>query len=335
MAEQIDIDRTGGVTLSQGHTYLEVKVDGHPIGRVDGVGTSSVSFVFDDQATYGRVQKLIRSLTYTNTEGTADKLRSVQFFLKDVGGRETTAEVSINLSVNTAPSDIGLSPQSVRELSATNVWVGDLSATDAAGSAFTYALVDDAGGRFRIDGSQLKVNKGTLLDHEQAKSHGIRVKVTDQGGLSYEKCFTIKVDDVDREIATGTVGNDVFVGGSGRDKLDGGYGNDRLTGGKGKDTFVFKSALSKTKNVDTITDFKPKDDTIQLENTIFKKLFKAGTLSKSFFTIGSKAKDANDYIVYDKTKGYLFYDADGAGKGKAVLFAKLKAALDHKDFFVI
>jgi Ca2+-binding RTX toxin-like protein len=335
MTERIDIDPTSGVTLSQGHTYLEVKVDGRVIGRVDGVGTSSVSFNFDDQATYARVQTLIRALTYTKSDGTANKLRTVQFSLKDVGGRETTAEVSIDLSANAAPSDIGLSPQSIQELSPANAWVGDLSATDAAGTTFTYTLVNDAGGRFKIEGSQLKVAQGALLDHEQNKSHAIRVKATDQDGLSYEKSFTIKIDDVDRERITGTVGSDAFVGGSGNDKIDGGYGNDRLTGGKGKDIFVFKSALNKTKNVDVIADFKPKDDTIQLENKIFKKLKKTGMLNKDFFTVGAKAKDKNDYIVYDKAKGLLFYDADGSGKGKATLFAKLQAGIDHKDFFVI
>jgi hypothetical protein len=335
ITEQINVDPTSGVTLSQGYPYLEVKVEELVIGRVNGIGTSSVRFIFNDQATDARVQKLVRSLTYTKTDGASDDLRKVEVLLKDIGGRETKAEVSIDLSPNTAPSDISLIGRSVGEMPPNNAWVGDLSATDAAGSTFNYTLVDDAGGRFKIVGSQLRVNTGTLLDHEQAKTHSIRVKVTDQGGLSYEKSFTINVDDIAQEQVTGTAANEVFIGGSGRDKLDGGYGNDRLTGGKGKDTFVFKSALSKTGNVDTITDFKSKDDAIQLENKIFKKLGKTGALKKDFFTIGSKAKDKNDYIIYDKAKGHLYYDADGSGKGKAVLFTKLKAALDHKDFFVI
>jgi Ca2+-binding RTX toxin-like protein len=60
-------------------------------------------------------------------------------------------------------------------------------------------------------------------------------------------------------------------------------------------------------------------------------------LSKSSFVVGAKAKDKNDYIVYDKSKGALYYDADGSGKGAAVKFAQLKKGLviDHKDFFVI
>jgi hypothetical protein len=54
-----------------------------------------------------------------------------------------------------------------------------------------------------------------------------------------------------------------------------------------------------------------------------------------FFTIGTKAK--NDHISYDGKKGYLFYDADGSGKGAAVLFAKLgkNLKISEKDFYVI
>ena len=81
-----------------------------------------------------------------------------------------------------------------------------------------------------------------------------------------------------------------------------------------------------------------KDDTFHLENAIFKKVgSKTGTLKKDFFTIGSKAKDKNDYIVYDNKKGVLYYDADGSGKGKAVEIATLSKNLKmtYKDFFVI
>jgi hypothetical protein len=302
---------------------------------VSGLKTYSATFEFTSEATTPLVQQLIHALTYTKMSGTADEPSSVELSLKDIGGEEMTVAITVDLTANAAPTDVGLNVQSIRELAPNGNWIGDLSAVDTPGDTFTYQLIDSAGGRFRIDGSQLVVNKGTLLDYEQNTSHTIRVRVTDQGGLSFEKTFTIEVSDEDREIVVGTAAHEVFVGGSGSDRLDGGYGNDRLTGGREKDTFIFKSALSKTKNVDTITDFNRRDDTIQLENKIFKKLTKTGALKKDFFTIGPKAKDKNDFIVYDKAKGLLYYDADGSGKGKAVLFAKLKAAIDHKDFFVI
>jgi serralysin len=334
--EQIGLQVGDGVTLSHAPgPRPSVIVDGIRIGDVSGLRTPSISFHFTEDATTARVQKLIHALTYTKITGTTAEPRKIEMYLKDVGGREMKATVSVNQIANTAPIDIGLNNHSVKELAPVDDLIGQLSAVDMPGDTFTYQLIDSAGGRFGIDGSQLKVSKGTLLDYEQNTSHTIRVRVTDQGGLSHEKSFVISVRDVARENAAGTSGHDVFVGGSGADKFDGGYGNDRLTGGKGKDTFVFKSTLSKTKNVDTITDFNPKDDAIQLENKIFRKLAKTGTLKKDFFTIGSKAKDGNDHIVYDKAKGCLYYDADGSGKGKAVLFAKLKAGIDHKDFFVI
>ena len=60
-------------------------------------------------------------------------------------------------------------------------------------------------------------------------------------------------------------------------------------------------------------------------------------MKKNFFAVGPKAKDKNDYVIYDSKKGVLLYDADGSGKGKAVEFASLskKLAMTYKDFFVI
>jgi len=136
----------------------------------------------------------------------------------------------------------------------------------------------------------------------------------------------------------GGAGNDRIFGDSGNDHLEGGAGKDILSGGWGKDIFTFRDRLSATTNVDTIADFNVSDDTIRLENSIFRKLGKPGKLKPDLFTIGSKAQDANDYLIYSKSKGYLSYDADGSGtKHKPILFAKLKSglALSEKDFYVL
>ncbi|MCG7392165.1 cadherin domain-containing protein [Microvirga sp. ACRRW] len=167
--------------------------------------------------------------------------------------------------------------------------------------------------------------------------------------------------DAGNDTLKGDNGNDKLYGGAGNDKLYGGKnndllkgdagddilygdeGNDKLYGGAGKDTFVFNKKLNAKTNLDTIADFKVVDDTIWLDNAIFKKLGKAGSvnapaaLNKDFFRVGDKAKDKNDYIVYDKKKGILYYDADGSGKGKAVEIAKLSKNLKmtFADFFVV
>ncbi len=146
-------------------------------------------------------------------------------------------------------------------------------------------------------------------------------------------------------VLLGTSGKNTMNGGGGNDKIYGKGGNDVLTGSAGKDWFVFDTKMGKA-NLDTIKDFKPGQDKIVLDNALFKSsksfysAIKKGTpekplkLSKSFFTIGSHAKDKNDYLVYNKKTGVLSYDKDGSGKGDAVEIAKLsnKAFLSYKDF---
>lgn len=356
-----EIQTGGGITLSNGmHEDSQITVDGIAIGKIATPSWEhdAVGFELYAAATPALVQKLIRALSFRNssTDPNFTYYYDIKITIEDHGGRfaESTVEVIV-APPNTAPTDIKLSAQTVLEMTAADTTIGRLSAVDSIlDTRFKYELIDNAGGRFKIDGNQLKVANGLLLDYEQAQSHVIRVKVTDEGGLSYVKDFTIVVQDLSPEHYTGTAGNDVLIGGSGQDVLSGqagndtlisghsndtligGLGNDRMSGASGKDTFVFNTKLHKTKNVDTINDFLAKDDTIQLENQIFTKLKKAGTLKKDFFTVGSKAKQKDDYIIYDKKKGYLYYDADGSGsKFKPVLFAKVKGIANHKDFFVI
>lgn len=140
-----------------------------------------------------------------------------------------------------------------------------------------------------------------------------------------------------RNVLKGSSGNDRLEGLLGDDLLYGGAGKDILIGGAGKDSFVFDTRPNKTTNLDTISGFSGKDDTIRLENAIFKSLKKTGTLAKSAFVLGSKAKDENDRILYDRKTGDVFYDVDGTGRTAAIKIVKIaeKVALSHADFFVI
>ncbi|TAN71371.1 MAG: hypothetical protein EPN17_01670 [Methylobacter sp.] len=143
------------------------------------------------------------------------------------------------------------------------------------------------------------------------------------------------VGAVGRDSLFGGLGEDVLNGGTGNDVLEGGKGKDNLTGGAGNDTFLFNTALKAS--VDKIIDFKPADDTIELENQIFSKLTATGTLSTGNFVTATAAADSNDYLVYNKATGALFYDADGNGAGAAVQIALLgtNLALTNADFVVI
>jgi Ca2+-binding RTX toxin-like protein len=311
--------------------------------------------------------------------------------------------------------------------------VGTLSASDANSDTLTYKLLDNAGGRFAIDGNKL-VLAGPGVNFEDVPSHQIKVEVSD-GKATAEQVFTIGVKDettvtwrgtkkndnktgspqddflrggvgtgkdklygkngddklygesgndsvwggdgidslyggngndtlkgeTGKDLVKGDAGDDKAYGGSGNDRLYGGNGkdllkgdadddilygeagNDQLYGGAGKDVFVFSQKLSKTANLDKIMDFNVADDTIWLENKIFKTLGNAGSeaapaaLNSKFLVTGSKARDRDDYIIYDKKKGILYYDADGSGKAAAVEIATIKKnlKLTVDDFKII
>jgi len=104
-------------------------------------------------------------------------------------------ELSPGVPVNDAPTDIALSHNTIAENSAVGALVGALSATDPdSGETFAYQLLDDANGRFRLNGNLIEVAGG--LDFEAASSHQITVRVTDSGGLSHDETFAIGVIDV-------------------------------------------------------------------------------------------------------------------------------------------
>ncbi|MGP3697302.1 M10 family metallopeptidase C-terminal domain-containing protein [Rhodobacter sp. NSM] len=110
-----------------------------------------------------------------------------------------------------------------------------------------------------------------------------------------------------------------------------------LTGGAGHDTFVFEHALGNG-NVDRITDFAVVDDTIRLEDAIFRGLSRGWLDASAFTSNGSgRATDASDRIIYETDSGALWYDRDGAGGASAVRFATLDAGLNvtAADFLVL
>lgn len=139
---------------------------------------------------------------------------------------------------------------------------------------------------------------------------------------------------------TGNALANTLIGNSAANVLDGGAGLDTLTGGAGADTFSFSTALSATGNVDRIKDFSVADDTIRLENGVFKALGNAGALAPANLRAGANvttAADGNDFLLYNSTTGALYYDADGSGAAfSAVRFATLTTglALTAADFLI-
>ncbi len=147
-----------------------------------------------------------------------------------------------------APTNIALSSSTIQEFRANGTVVGNLTTTDPnAGDTFTYALLNNAGGRFSIVGNQLKVANGLLLDFEQASSHTISVQVTDSTNNTFTKSLTITVGDVNPEVVVGDAAANIIFGGAlgdnlsglgGADTLRGNGGDDILDGGADVDTYI-------------------------------------------------------------------------------------------------
>lgn len=95
------------------------------------------------------------------------------------------------------PTAITLSANSVAENSAAGTVVGTLGAVDADNaSGHTFALVDDAGGRFALNGISLVVADGALLDYESAPSHAVTVRVTDPDNHTFSQQLTVAVSNI-------------------------------------------------------------------------------------------------------------------------------------------
>lgn len=168
-------------------------------------------------------------------------------------------------NTNDAPTAIALSKNSVAEHAAAGTVVGLLSVDDPdADDTATLSLIDSAGGRFALSGSQLVVAKGADLDFEQDTSYTVTVRATDAAGATFDRTLTIDIVDI-VETVTGGKGNNVLKGSAGDDRIDGRAGNDRLTGGDGADTFVFGKGYGR----DVITDFDPSEgDVIDLSGAV-------------------------------------------------------------------
>ena len=58
--------------------------------------------------------------------------------------------------------------------------------------SFTYAMLDNARGRFALDGDRIVVGDGTRIDEEN--SYELLIRSTDKGGLSTNQTVVISAD---------------------------------------------------------------------------------------------------------------------------------------------
>jgi len=115
-----------------------------------------------------------------------------------VGVDKPSATLTIQ-DLNPTPTDLQLSKINVDENVPVGTVVGTLSTTaPISGDSFSYALVSGTGSAdndaFVIVDNQLKFN--TSPNFEAKSSYSVRVRTTQQGGQSFEKLFTISINDL-------------------------------------------------------------------------------------------------------------------------------------------
>ncbi|HEY8380807.1 MAG TPA: calcium-binding protein [Microvirga sp.] len=143
-----------------------------------------------------------------------------------------------------------------------------------------------------------------------------------------------------KDVLDGGHGNDSLTGGAGDDFLYGSVGNDRLTGGQGADTFAFSLKQKSKMGNDRISDFKPGEDQILLApahtKSVSDGLWGGSNLDVGAFHIGREAETADHRVIYDKTSGIVWYDADGSGQQSALKVVQIakNLSLSAADFLI-
>ncbi|MFZ6818632.1 calcium-binding protein [Undibacterium sp. Ji22W] len=135
------------------------------------------------------------------------------------------------------------------------------------------------------------------------------------------------------DMLMGEDGNDHLFGGDGNDQLNGGTGNNVLAGGYGADTFILNDYQvitfgGFTQPTNLIADFVSGVDKLRVMDPVLGINVHSGPIDPAFFVAGTAAVDNNDYFIYDRTTGSLYFDADGSGGGAKILIATL---LGHPD----
>lgn len=200
-----------------------------------------------------------------------------------------------------------------------------------AGNSLTFDINGQEQAGLTVDTSDLDANRTLILQDNGGTAtvtllNGSAVSIAD--GTDGSITGSASADSI-----TGGNGADTFSGGADADTLTGGAGNDSLTGGDGNDFFVFAEA-SDTKITDM--DDGAGTDRIVLSDAAFTFTSDEGTKSGgaltdnvdiydtgSNFSAGDQSATTATFI-YDRTDGELYYDADGAGGGTAVLIATIQ-----------
>ena len=172
-------------------TTIDVDVtDTHTLTLVSGLGSNDNTYF-----------KIVGNTLQTDSAINFERKNTFQVRIKstDPGNASIIKTFTLNaLDVNEAPTNISLSADSIMELQPLATVIGSLTSTDEdAGATHTYSLVAGTGDTdnalFVILGNNLASNQTYTYTNQV---YSIRVQSIDNGGLTFEKIFSIKILNV-------------------------------------------------------------------------------------------------------------------------------------------
>jgi hypothetical protein len=217
---------------------------------------------------------------------------SIRVRTTDAGGLTYDGTLTVPiLNVNEAPYGLTLSSNTIPENSATGTTIGTLTGLDVdAGSTFTYSLVDTINypdnNSFSISTSTLK--SASIFNYEDKSSYSIKIRVSDQGGLTYDGVFTINVTNVNEaptniSLSASSIAENVATGTT--------IGTLSTTDPDAGDTFTYQL-------YDTATY--PDNSNFTISGSSLKSATVFNYESKNSYSVRVRATDAGG-LTYDKT----------------------------------
>lgn len=169
----------------------------------DALGANSLSLSGADQELFTLVGQALYLKAGTLLDFETNPVLDVTVSVDDSSlgsGPEAATNLSITITdVNEHPTALVLSPSGVAENEPIGTAVGSFITTDPdAGNTHTLAFATGVGATdnawFTLSGNTLQT--AAVFNFEVKSSYSIRVRTTDQGGLWFEKMFTITVTNV-------------------------------------------------------------------------------------------------------------------------------------------
>jgi protocadherin Fat 4 len=314
------------VTMEEAPLTVGEGVDGAVIGTLTTTDADA-----SDSHTY--------TISDARFEVVDDGAGNMQLKLKDGESFDYETEQSVDITVTTTDAsgndyseDFTITVADVSDQAPTDLTVDaneDLdidasSETIAAGSVigtvdnvvdldtnenFTYALTDDAGGKFEIDTHTGEIKLVAEHDASSAYSDTVDVEVTDAGGNTYTETVGIQLGTENGETLTGTSNSDIMHGFGGQDTLNGGDGEDILVAGDGTAGAAEELTLNDTgtDGVASVSNLFSADlDEISYEvNLTVDNIPSGGANIVSYATMDGSAMHDNEFTIMLNSDGSL------------------------------